>query len=63
MLDNGALSRMEPPGSRVSCGQRTQGSPEPAPNQPQGDQQAAGKDGASQSSLMLQPVAVSAGKE
>lgn len=62
VLDNGALSRMKPPGSRVSWGQRTQGSPGPTRDQPQGDQQAAGKDDAYQSTLVLQPVAVSAGK-
>lgn len=60
MLDTGARSRMgQPPVPRATLGA---GSPEVTPDQPRQEQRAAGKDGASQGTLILQPVAVSAGK-
>ncbi|KAK4825213.1 hypothetical protein QYF61_025141 [Mycteria americana] len=51
-----------PPLEQGLLGLETPGSPEHTPDQPREEQWAAGKDGASQSTLMLQPVAVSAGK-
>lgn len=69
VLDTGVRGRMGLPpvpratlGGRVSWDQRPRSSLEHSSGQPRGEQWAAGKDSNSKGPLMLQPVAVSAGK-